>query len=1028
VDRESEESHVQVSDDPRVGTELAGYRIDSLLGRGGMGVVYRAHDLALDRDVALKLLAPDLAEDERFRERFLTESRLAASLDHPAIVPIYDAGEIDGQLYIAMRLVEGTDLKRLLAEEATLEPERALGLLAQVADALDAAHERGLVHRDVKPSNVLIDERGHCYLADFGLARRLVEQATDSGSGPRLSLGTVDYVAPEQIRGDQLDGRADIYSLGCLLYECLAGRTPFAGSATAIVFAHLQKEPPTLPGLEPVIRTALAKNPDERYGSGRKLIEAARDALGIAGPGRSRWPLAAAAVGVALVGAALLAFFLTRGDAGVQAEPGADSLVRIDPETNEVVSTTPVGRRATGVAAAGRYVWVTSFADGTVWRIDPKIDAVRRLPVGGSPTGVAAAPGSVLVANGPQHSLASVDPADTAVSYVTQLPGEGVGGVSVAAGKKDIWFADATQRIAGQVGKGITGGEPRVTIDIPADENSLLSAYETFNGAALGEGAIWVAGDAFGRTVWRLDPRSARVTVAIELPFVPGSIAAGEGAVWVTSLLDDIVARIDPATNRIATTIHVGRGVGGIAAGDGAVWVASSTAPEISRIDPRTNRVVATVPTAELPTRIAVGTGGVWVTTTESAPPVPRGAIGIGVLAACTGPAGSWYDESIAGAELVLLQHGGRRAGSSVRDGVEGARIAGKPVTLALGCSDSTASSTLAEARRLVEQVGVRILIGPTNAEQELALLEYAKRRPEVAFVNGLAGAQVLDPPRNFFSFLPDAAQWMAGLGAHAYRTLGWRRAVIVADSTFTAFHWAQAAGFTAEFCSLGGTILKRIWVPPETQDYSAVIAQIPLQGVDGILAATSSQTAAALIDEYPGLRGNVSRRLITGELAPVSLPERLGRRVSGIRSGGNGGVPPGAAGQKYQAELIGRFPRMSGTLGFVWDYSYHDAMAATAGALAAVGGDLSGGGRRLMAALARVRLASPTGSVRLGVSRTAVGPTYLVRDDPLRGPVITRQVDAVEHTFGGYFKPTDPPPSKDTPACVKRTPPPWAR
>src|SRR5436190_15308022 len=184
------------------GTELAGYRVESLLGRGGMGVVYRAHDLALDRKVALKVLAPELAEDVRFRERFLRESRLAASLDHPAIVPIYDAGGVAGQLYIAMRLVDGTDLKRLLAAEGPLDSERTLVLLMQVADALDAAHERGLVHRDVKPSNVLIDERGHCYLADFGLSRRVAEGAV--GQGAAGSLGTVDYVAPEQIRGDEL--------------------------------------------------------------------------------------------------------------------------------------------------------------------------------------------------------------------------------------------------------------------------------------------------------------------------------------------------------------------------------------------------------------------------------------------------------------------------------------------------------------------------------------------------------------------------------------------------------------------------------------------------------------------------------------------------------------------------------------------------------------------------------------------------------------------------------------------------------
>src|SRR5438876_6434753 len=212
-----------------VGTELAGYRIESLLGRGGMGVVYRARDLALERDVALKLLAPELAEDIRFRERFLRESRLAASLDHPAIIPIYDAGEVGGHLYIAMRLVDGTDLKRLLADEGVLAPERAFGLLAQVGDALDAAHERGLVHRDVKPSNVLVDERGHCYLADFGLSRRLAEHGPGLTGG--RSLGTVDYVAPEQIRGEELDGRADLYSLGCLLYECLVGSPPFTGGS-----------------------------------------------------------------------------------------------------------------------------------------------------------------------------------------------------------------------------------------------------------------------------------------------------------------------------------------------------------------------------------------------------------------------------------------------------------------------------------------------------------------------------------------------------------------------------------------------------------------------------------------------------------------------------------------------------------------------------------------------------------------------------------------------------------------------------
>ena len=253
------------SADSRIGTELAGYRLEALLGRGGMGVVYRAHDLALDRDVALKLLAPHLAGDVSFRERFLTESRVAASLEHPNVVPIHDAGEIDGQLYIAMRLVEGSDLKAVL-RDGPLEPARAVRVLEQIAGALDAAHARGLVHRDVKPSNVLLDEREHVYLADFGLSRYLDDAALPLG--PAKSLGTADYVAPEQIRGEEVDGRADVYALGCMLYECLAGEPPFRrGTDAATLYAQLEEAPPVLPGLEEVLPKALAKEPAQRYGS-----------------------------------------------------------------------------------------------------------------------------------------------------------------------------------------------------------------------------------------------------------------------------------------------------------------------------------------------------------------------------------------------------------------------------------------------------------------------------------------------------------------------------------------------------------------------------------------------------------------------------------------------------------------------------------------------------------------------------------------------------------------------------------------
>jgi len=277
---------VHVTDDPRVGTELAGYRIESLLGVGGMSVVYLAEDLRLKRRVALKLLSADLAEDRSFRERFLRESELAASIDHPNIVPIYEAGTTEDLLFISMRYVEGRDLKERL-KGGRFDPGDAIGILAQVASALDAAHARGLVHRDVKPSNVLLDAGArpdgsdHVYLADFGLTQRVSEEAAvDDGH----LMGTIDYVAPEQIAGEEVDGRADVYSLGCVLYECLVGQTPFRrDSELAVVFAHLETEPPApsaerpeLPAaLDAVVARALEKEPERRYSSCRELTQAA---------------------------------------------------------------------------------------------------------------------------------------------------------------------------------------------------------------------------------------------------------------------------------------------------------------------------------------------------------------------------------------------------------------------------------------------------------------------------------------------------------------------------------------------------------------------------------------------------------------------------------------------------------------------------------------------------------------------------------------------------------------------------------
>ena len=268
------------------GTTFAGYRVESLVGRGAMAEVYRAHDGEHDRVVALKLLD---AVDERFRERFLRESQLASSLEHPNVVRTLSSGEDNGRLYLAMEYVDGLDLRQLLRRDGRLEPERAVGIVAQAAAALDTAHKRGLVHRDVKPGNILVregEDGDHAYVCDFGLARHV--SSVSSLTGDRGFVGTIDYVSPEQIEGTPVDARADVYSLGCVLYECLTGVRPYdRDSELAVVFAHLNEPPPKATDVRPelpsafddVFANALAKARDERYSSCGELAAAARAAL-----------------------------------------------------------------------------------------------------------------------------------------------------------------------------------------------------------------------------------------------------------------------------------------------------------------------------------------------------------------------------------------------------------------------------------------------------------------------------------------------------------------------------------------------------------------------------------------------------------------------------------------------------------------------------------------------------------------------------------------------------------------------------
>jgi serine/threonine protein kinase len=288
----------------RAGSLVAGYRLEAQVGAGGMAVVFRARDERLGRLVALKILAPALAADEGFQRRFIAESRAAATVDDPHIIPVYEAGEAGGVLFIAMRFVAGGDLRRVLAREGPLPPGRAAGFISPVASALDAAHRAGLVHRDIKPANILVDARedrpDHVYLSDFGVSKGAMSSVSVTGTGQ--FLGTPEFSAPEQIQGLTLDGRADQYALACVAYQLLTSSAPFErDQGLAVLLAHLSEPPPSLGSRRPdlpraadqVLARALAKAPEERYGSCRDFAEALRGALGLApytSPGLTHLP------------------------------------------------------------------------------------------------------------------------------------------------------------------------------------------------------------------------------------------------------------------------------------------------------------------------------------------------------------------------------------------------------------------------------------------------------------------------------------------------------------------------------------------------------------------------------------------------------------------------------------------------------------------------------------------------------------------------------------------------------------------
>ena len=600
--------------------QLASYLPEELIGRGGMGEVYRALDVRLGRPVALKVLAASAVEDEGSRERLLRESRLAASLDHPNVVPIYESGEQDGRLFIAMRYVPGQDLKAVLRREGALAPERAVAIADQLAAALDAAHRQGLVHRDVKPSNVLLDHqdgREHCYLADFGVT----ESASERGPADGQFLGTVAYVSPEQIRGDPVSGQADQYGLACLLFECLTGTVPYGSrSDVAAIFAHLEEPVPSAherraelpPAIDAVLARGMAKDPVVRFESCAAFVEAAAEALDLRQPprrARSRLvPLLAGAVVLLAVAIGVVALISGRED---EPPTPTGALVRVDPTTNEAVDRRGFRGHPGQLAVTPGGIWMADFRGGVLWRFEPGADRLERVTSNGEPRDLAAFGDKVYVGADGRFLSGVVSRYDA----VTGIREDGIDllACAMASGEGVLWAAGcpAVQRLSTDTGRLRKLVEVFLPFQSPSTvENSRVQ----FREMAVGAGSLWVLGDALDRRLWRLDRRSGHVLATIELGFAPTSVVVANGTVWITDGVADRLVPLDPDGNRLLDGIRVGRGASGLASGAGGVWVANTLDGTLSRVDPRARQVVATIDVGGAPRAVEVGAGSVWVT------------------------------------------------------------------------------------------------------------------------------------------------------------------------------------------------------------------------------------------------------------------------------------------------------------------------------------------------------------------------------------------------------------------------------
>jgi streptogramin lyase len=628
------------------GAILGDFRIEGEIGRGGMGVVYRATQVSLGRPVALKVISETLSDRDDFRERFVRESRLAASLDHPNVIPVYAAGEQEGVLYIAMRFVDGTDLRGLLAAEGAFDPARAAGVVAQVASALDAAHERGLVHRDVKPANILVAARGggeHTYLTDFGLTKRT---ASDSGlTAAGEWVGTLDYVAPEQVRGEQVDGRADVYALGCVLFELLTGQVPFErDDDIAKLWAHisdpapspLDLAPDTPRGLASVAECCMEKDPDDRFETASQMGRAAlaavpgledtgtrarmaagRPGVGLAGadgtragetavlasqPGGRRFTRRRVGLTAALLLLACAAAAVALAVSGGSDSPSGDAASTKGPPVGTIDARIKVGDSPAGVGLEGDSAWVANEGDGTVTRIDLKTRRTRGDPitVGKNPRAVATGGGSVWVAN---FGAASVSRVNAASGRVQQTIPVGRGPIDIAVGRDYVWVSTQEARVvridahSGKV----------VDPDIGVKAQGALD---------LGLGRLWIA-DRVDGTMRVYFVKDGQISNdPLSLGDAPSDITVGPRFAWAAVAGDGVIRRLPIVPGASGEqAIKTGGRPEVLGVSKQAIWVADSEREILYRISRKTGRPLGRpIKVGEDPSGIAVGREAVWVT------------------------------------------------------------------------------------------------------------------------------------------------------------------------------------------------------------------------------------------------------------------------------------------------------------------------------------------------------------------------------------------------------------------------------